>query len=323
MYVDLWKDREADPGELIVTAVRSALSSFDTVLKKLAKKTGLQSISEGPINFSLEQIGIGSSVSLSDALAELSDELKKPIVLIIDEAQHAIVSEKGYDALFALKAARDELNSTSHYGLRVVATGSNRDKLAMLRNSKDQAFFGAPLVEFPSLGRDYVNWFCDRIDLVAPLDPDLVFALFTRASFRPEILNAAADQLRFDFSLQPDQVHAALTTAVQSQIEEAESQAFRVIKSLTPLQSAVLCVLAAQKDDYAPFTSETTAAYQTVLSAIAPDETIVPDSSNVQQALTALQDKMLVWKERRGVYALEETATAELLHRHGLLKSLQ
>lgn len=80
-------------------------------------------------------------------------------VLIVDEAQHAITSELGANALFALKAARDELNSSAHHGLRIVATGSNRDKLAMLRNSKEQAFFGAPLVNFSPLGKDYIEWF--------------------------------------------------------------------------------------------------------------------------------------------------------------------
>jgi hypothetical protein len=265
---------------------------------------------------------LGTGVSLSDALAELSDELQRPIVLIIDEAQHAIVSDKGYDALFALKAARDELNSTAHFGLRVIATGSNRDKLAMLRNSKDQAFFGAPLVEFPPLGADYVAWFCERVNLQTSLDPQRVGELFAKASFRPEILNGSADQLRFNFSLAAADLNDGFAEAVQSQIEEAEGQALRVINALTPLQSSVLRVLADQRDQYAPFTAATMTVYRSVLIDIAPKETVVPDTSNVQQALVALQDKMLVWKERRGVYALEESATAELLLRHGLLKSI-
>jgi hypothetical protein len=322
LYVDLWKDRDADPGELIVASVRSALSEFDSVLTKLAQKTGIRGVTAEPVTFALEQVGVGTGVSLSDALAELSDELQQPIVLIIDEAQHAIVSDKGYDALFALKAARDELNSTAHFGLRVIATGSNRDKLAMLRNSKDQAFFGAPLVEFPPLGADYVAWFCERVNLQTSLDPQRVGDLFAKASFRPEILNGSADQLRFNFSVAAADLNDGFAEAVQSQIDEAEGQALRVINALTPLQSSVLRVLAARRDQYAPFTAETMMAYRSVLIDIAPKETVIPDTSNVQQALVALQDKMLVWKERRGVYALEESATAELLLRHGLLKSI-
>lgn len=319
LYVDLWSDKRADPGDLIVAAVRTALSKFDGVLKQLAKRTGLRDIGAGPVTFSLDTVGIGSKLSMSDALAELSDELKRPIVLIIDEAQHAIVSEKGYDALFALKAARDELNSSAHYGLRVVATGSNRDKLAMLRNSKEQAFFGAPLVEFPPLGRDFVQWFCARSNFGVPLNPESVWTLFERASFRPELLGAAADQLRFVFGLEKNDVGTRFAEAVESQIEDAEAQAFRVVISLTPLQSAVLRVLANRQQTYAPFTAEAMTAYQAVLNAISPTERLSPDTSNVQQALTALQDKMLVWKERRGVYALEDSATTELLKRHGML----
>lgn len=124
--------------------------------------------------------------SLSQALAELSNAIQRPIVLIIDEAQHAITSDRGYDAMAALKAARDELNSSRHHGLRVVATGSNRDKLAMLRNSRDQAFYGAPLVKFPPLGRDFIQWFCEGVGLAVPLNPERVWRLFEKSGFRPE-----------------------------------------------------------------------------------------------------------------------------------------
>lgn len=139
--------------------MRSALSEFDNIAFKLAKRIGLTSFEKKGFSFSFDQVGLGNNISLSDALAELSDELRKPIVLIVDEAQHAIVSDRGYDALYALKAARDELNSSAHFGLRIVATGSNRDKLAMLRNSRDQAFFGAPLVTFPPLDLGLSNGF--------------------------------------------------------------------------------------------------------------------------------------------------------------------
>jgi hypothetical protein len=322
LYVDLWSDKKADPGDLIVSAVRSALSGFDGVVSRLARKTGIRDISTGPVTFSLEQIGIGTELTMTDALGELSNELKKPIVLIIDEAQHAIFSENGYDALFALKAARDELNSSSHFGLRVVATGSNPEKLAMLRNSKDQAFFGAPMVSFPRLGKDYIEWFCDRVNLGVDLDVDVIWELFERSGYRPEILGAAADQLRFTFGLGAEDVIEQFGEAVITHIDDADSQTIRVIESLTPLQSAVLRVLAARQQSYAPFTSDSITTYATVLRAIAPGENLVPDTSNVQQALSALQEKMLVWKEQRGVYALEESSLAEVMRTRGMLSAV-
>lgn len=319
MYVDLWSNKQTDPGILIVNTVREELAKHEGVVTRLAKSAGMDKVSVGGVAFSLDRIGLGKEVSLSTALAALSDEVKAPIALLIDEAQHSITTDAGYAALFALKAARDELNSSEHHGLRIVATGSNRDKLAMLRNSKDQAFFGAPLVSFPTLGREYVEWFCSGVDLSANLDVDQVFQLFTEASFRPEILAAAADDLRFNFDLGSADVAEEFGKAVSSQIEAADAQTMRVIRSLTPLQSAVLRVLTVQAEQYAPFYEESMTLYSDALKKMAPEESLVPDISNVQQSLAALQDKGLVWREKRGVYALEESTTAELLKAQGLL----
>lgn len=319
LYVDLWANRKADPGAVIVGAVRAELARHEGVVARLARSAGMEKVTVGGVAFSLDRVGLGKEISLSAALAALSDETRQPIVLLIDEAQHAIATEGGYDALFALKAARDELNSSEHHGLRIVATGSNRDKLAMLRNSKDQAFFGAPLVAFPPLDADYIQWFCKGVGLAGPLDPDAVTKLFERAGHRPEILGAAADSIRFDFSIGPADTAAAFAQAVDEQIEESDQQTLRVIQALTPLQSAVLRVLAREGEKYAPFEAGTMERYRAMLAALAPGETMVPEVSNVQAALGALQDKSLVWKEKRGVYSLEESMTAELMRRHGLL----
>jgi hypothetical protein len=319
MYVDLWANRKADPGTVIVDAVRTELATHEGLVQRLAKSAGMDKVSVGGVSFSLDRVGLGKEISLSAALAALSDETGKVIVLLVDEAQHAITTDGGYDALFALKAARDELNSSRHHGLRIVATGSNRDKLAMLRNSKDQAFFGAPLVEFPLLGLDYVEWFCRGVDLLAPLDPQRVVRLFEDAGHQPEILGAAADRLRLDFALTARETPEAFERAVAEQIEAADAQTLRIVQALTPLQSAVLRVLAAQGTGYAPFDARTMAVYRRVLAQVAPDEDVRPETSNVQQALSALQDKSLIWKEKRGVYALEEAATASVMRRAGLL----
>ena len=84
-------------------------SLWDKV-KKVANKATLPTFG----NISLESIGIGQSVTLSDALVELSNKIGKIIVMVIDEAQHAMTTSKGSDALYALKAARDLLNASDH-----------------------------------------------------------------------------------------------------------------------------------------------------------------------------------------------------------------
>lgn len=324
VYADLWANPTADPGNVIVNAIRAALASTDGVLLRLAKGAGLSKVNvAGAMNFDLDRVGLGEDVSLTEALVALSDETKKMIVLVIDEAQHAITTEPGVAALFALKAARDELNSSQHHGLRVVCTGSNRDKLAMLRNSKDQAFFGAPMVNFPTLGHNFINWFCKEIDLPFKLDPEKVWPLFAEAGYRPELLGSAADFFRFDFEVDAATGPDKFAEEVRRLAEEMNAVQRKVIHSLTPIQLAVLRVMAASGNDYAPFEAATMDKYRKAmqLAGLQPED-VKADVPGVQQALIALQEKKLVWRAARGVYAVEEQSVIDLLLAGGLLGGL-
>lgn len=324
VYADLWANPTADPGNVIVNAIRASLSNNDGVVLRLAKSAGMDKLSVGGVSFDLDRVGLGKDVSLTDALVALSDETQKIIVLVIDEAQHAITTEAGVSALFALKAARDELNSSHHHGLRVVCTGSNRDKLAMLRNSKDQAFFGAPLVNFPMLGRDYIEWFCKEVDLPFQLDPKQVWPLFVEAGHRPEVIGAAADRFRFDFEIDAETGPDKFSEEVQRLTDEMNQVQMGVIHSLTPIQSSVLRVMAATKENYAPFEAATMEKYRKAmtLAGLAIDDAKA-DVPGVQQALIALQEKKLVWKAARGVYAIEEQGIVDLLRASGQLDGLE
>lgn len=316
LYVDLWADRQADPGDAIVSAIRTELAHHDAILSRLSKAVGLKGGKVAGLEFSLDHVGLGKDVSLVQALASLSDETGAPIVLMIDEAQQASTTTQGNDALFSLKAARDELNS-QHHGLRVVCTGSNRDKLSLLRVSKDQAFFGAPLVDFPPLGKPFIEWFCAQAqDLPAPLDPEQVWTLFQGAGNRPEILGAAVDQMRFDFALHANDVPVRFEAAVREQIEQGNDELLRVFHSLTPLQSAVLRVLASAGKDYAPFEQATMDQYRNLSGKGAKDAVV---AQNVQAALASLQEKGLVWRASRGVYSMEDDGFTALLKQNGFL----
>lgn len=323
VYADLWANPTADPGQVISNAIRASLAGHEGVMLRLAKSAGMSKVSVGGVSFDLDKVGLGQDVSLTDALVALSDETKQMIVLIIDEAQHAITTDAGIAALFALKAARDELNSSQHHGLRIVCTGSNRDKLAMLRNSKDQAFFGAPLVNFPLLGRDYVDWFCHEVKLPFSLDPAQVWPLFVEAGYRPELLGSAADQFRFDLEVEAASVPQKFADEVRRLAEELNEVQRGVIHSLTPIQSAVLRVMAATDQHYAPFEAATLEKYRKAMQiAGQPAEEVKVDVPGVQQALIALQDKKLIWRAARGVYAVEEKNIVDLLRADGLLDGL-
>ena len=62
---------------------------------------------------------------LTDALRILYELGEKPIMLVIDEAQHALTTENGLNAMFAIKSARDQRNTSSkNTSLMMVFTGS-------------------------------------------------------------------------------------------------------------------------------------------------------------------------------------------------------
>lgn len=324
VYADLWANPSVDPGDVIVAAIRAALATKDGVVTRLAKAAGLSKVAVGgAAHFDLDRVGLSRDISVTDALVALSDETGQMIVLMIDEAQHAITTDAGIAALFALKAARDELNSSHHHGLRVVCTGSNRDKLAMLRNSKDQAFYGAPLVNFPTLGKDFVAWFCQRAELAFSLSADRVWPLFVEAAYRPELLGSAADMLRFDFDVDAAHGPDRFEAEVRQLADEMNQVQRKVIHSLTPIQQIVLRVMAATGNGYAPFEASTMALYRRGLQLSGVDESDCRiDVPGVQQALLALQEKKLIWRAARGVYAIEEQAIADLLAAEGLLDGL-
>jgi hypothetical protein len=317
LYIDLWADKTVDPGQAIVAMVRAALGAEEGPVLKLVRKAGLDKVAVGGLTFDVTKVGLGTGVTLSAALAALSDQIKRTIVLVIDEAQQAVTTQRGNDALFALKAARDEVNSSGHHGLRIVATGSNQAKLALLRASKDQAFFKAAMQSFPPLDKTFVEWFSQNTGLPVHLDIDKTFELFAKTGYRPEVLIEALGNLQDGRALTQDIVDDEFATTVREAIEESDEAMLKVVAALTPLQSAVLRVMIQQGDKYAPYAAATLQAYRDELKKASGEANV--DVPNVQTALEALQNKTLVWRAAHGEYALEEQGLADLLHDRGLL----
>ena len=72
VYADLWANPTADPGNVIVNAIRASLASNDGVVLRLAKSAGMDKLSVGGVSFDLDRVGLGKDVSLTDALVALS-----------------------------------------------------------------------------------------------------------------------------------------------------------------------------------------------------------------------------------------------------------
>ena len=201
--------------------------------------------------------------------------------------------------------------------MRIVATGSHRDKLDMLRSDRDQPFFCAPWMELPTLGMDFVQWFCARQSFARRLDAGAVFHAFQRAGYRPQMLQAAAQAVPRDTA--SDVLDLRFAAAIDAQIAEHRRGQLRVVEARSPLESTVLRVAAARGARFSPFWPDTMRAYREVMARLAPDDETRIDHCNIEIALASLCDKSLLWCGTHGVYAPEETGLDTLLHDAGML----
>jgi hypothetical protein len=317
LYVDLWTDKRRDPGDLIAETIRDALAT--QVSKPLAglkalkriKKAGAKGEWAGlraELGFELETVGEPDGTTLVKAFEALRRRAKRPIVLIIDEAQHALSSERGADTLFALKAARDALNlSAPKPQLAILATGSARDKIADLVSRKNQAFYGASTETFPPLGEDFVSAFAHtllahRIPADNMPKTELMMRAFRSLGSRPEDLKRA---LR-DALIRPEaDLGEALIAAADEQRNKIREDLRKQLAALSGLQRSILKRMVEVGDNASLFSKESLALYRAALS----DRELSP--SAVQKAVDGLVTNGFVWRSARGAYALDDTIVAE------------
>jgi hypothetical protein len=310
IYVDLWSDRSRDPAELIIEALKSALQEYEPKLAKLAKGIGLQRVGTTGTHIDLNKSGLADGTTISDILSRLVEKSGKPVALLIDEAQHALVSQGGLDLMFALKAARDHLNQGGNHRLFLVFTGSHRDKLGHLVLNKSQPFFGASIIPFPLLGRDYIDTYTKLVNSHLAtgnqFNPESMYRAFELVGHRPELLASIIREVAVDLG-----EAARLDEMLKEWAEEWRLRVFEEMESnfasLTPIQQAVLRAMSEAGGSFSPFSAKSINVYRRLTG----DSDLAANSA--QAALDALRDKNLVWKSARGVYALEDESWGEWL----------
>jgi len=317
IYVDLWADRSRDPALLIAEAIKGAIAEHQGAITKLAKSTGLDKLSiMGTLSFDLSKVGQAGGVTLTDALAHLSNKAGRPVLLIVDEAQHALTTEEGVNAMFALKAARDSLNQGSVAArLFLVFTGSHRDKLAHLVLKKDQPFFGSQVTPFPLLKQDFTNayteWVNDRLAASNQFDPQDMFEAFQWVGHRPEMLKAIVSEIALELGVAGNlgQLLKQGAVGLRNRIWDSMESEFA---GLTELQQAVLEIMVRRGKDFSPFTEDSMKAYREILG----QENLA--THTVQSALDGLREKNLIWRSARGAYALEDDSLAQWFGQRGV-----
>lgn len=307
VYVDLWADTRRDPGALIAEAIGRALQPELGLVARAAKQAGLEKVKVGGLEVDTTKIGKVDGLTLTDALGLLHETSKKPVALIIDEAQHALTSEAGEAAMTALKSARDQLNTPGVVNLMLVMSGSDRDKLLRLVNSAVAPFYGSQIQRMPTLGIEFIAHIGDlveaqRPDLV-PVDKAALLQAFEAFGFRPQFFMSALGQVLSPLAQLDGRFEAALLEAARDQQAQDEAQMESDYLGLKPTEQAVLWRLLEQGPRYRPYDAEALRFYRE--KAGHPVST-----AQAQKALEALRQRMpaLVWKSARGEYALEDAA---------------
>ncbi|MFL6463278.1 MAG: hypothetical protein ACJ73N_02570, partial [Bryobacteraceae bacterium] len=231
----------------------------------------------------------------------------KPIVVVIDEAQHAISTTAGMDAMFALKAARDHLNqgSSGKQKLYLVFTGSNQDKLSRLVLKKAQPFYGCNVTRFPLLERGFSDAYTDHINGFLSeenqFEREAVWAAFKLVGQRPEMLRNVVSDVALDG--RADALSETLSVSAEAFRTRIWGEMESEFVALTLIQRAVLIQIIETGKEFEPFNGKSLSAYEANAG-----RKVTP--SEAQAALTALRQKNLVWQAAYGDYALEDESMA-------------
>lgn len=308
VYVDLWADLARDPGVLIAEAIARALQPQLGLVARTAKKAGLDKVSLGGwLQVDTSKIGRVDGLTLAAALRALHEAAGKPVALLIDEAQHALISEAGEQAMSALKSARDQLNTPGDIALMLVMSGSDRDKLLRLVNTTGAPFYGSQVQRMPALDADFIAHIAQLIEAqrpdLQPVDTKALLLAFEDFGQRPQFFMSALGQVLSPLAALPGRFEQAMLQAAAERQRDDEKQMASDYLGLKPPEQAVLWRMLEQGARFRPYDADALKFYrESTGQAISV--------AQAQRALEALRQRTpaLVWKSARGEYAVEDAA---------------
>lgn len=304
VYVDFWAQSRRDPAMVLVEALAVRIHQAQGMAGVLA--TILSKVKIAGVELDLSKVGQPEGTSIPRILELLSEESGQPIVLILDEAQHTLTTEAGESAMFALKSARDQMNSPSNHRLLLVFSGSDRDKLLRLVNSANAPFFGSQIHRMPELDRTYVERLANALEKIhpwlAPMNVDQMFEAFKAVGLRPQFLNhVVGSVLEGPQSNHVKGGNDILAGAIQVQEEDIKARQ-QLFLGLKPLEQYVLWRMLDQGSTFRPYDADSKAFYSALMERKVT-------SAMTQRALENLREynPPVVWKSSRGEYAVEDT----------------
>ena len=313
IYVDLWKDKQADPRELIAHAIARKLAERQGLIRRAASAVGLAKVSIHGVEFDITAVGQAAGATLSDALEELHRSAAAPVVLIVDEAQQVISNPQAMTVMFALKSARDTLNANGN-NLGLILSGSDRDKLLRLVSGNEAPFLGSTISPLPVLGKEFTDYLAGQLrvnDPALPIDNARLFEAFARLDHRPEFLIEAIKDATGAFSGPAEQFHQRLDAAASKFQQETHAKYAATYNALSPVQQGLLTrILAAGKDGAEKlFTNEALLDYAR-RKGKGDGKPLSAGSARLELNKLRDMDPPVVWKSSRGDYAAEDSGMA-------------
>ncbi len=299
-YVDLWSDRSVDPSVLVKKSIAEQFVTGFSSLKKYAELFGAKNFSFAGFKFDSTQPA--EELTITEALRVLQKSHDKQIALIIDEAQQALSSSDGENLMFALKSARDQMNSPSDTKLLLIMTGSDRDKLVRLVHGNSAPFFGSKVETLPVLDEHFIRFVASSIEkrLSFSVDETKVSQAFALFNHRPQpFIESIGDCL--NPLKQVDDFDACLLLAAAVYHGGIENDINDLFNGLSKLEQAILLHLLSQKERFKAYDNAALAFYTEYCGKDI-------SMSKAQKAIEKMRNRepSLIWRSSRGEYSVQE-----------------
>ena len=320
IYVDLWADRSKSPVSLVHEAVQDVLTQLTVSGSRLLDRFKGLHVGAGGFSFGfqLDTVGRKGGASLAQALTELVDQVQTSVVLIVDEVQQALGSEEGSNLMFALKAARDAVNTRSDTPgyLLVVGTGSHKSLVMDMATRRSQPFSGAVSTLYEPLGRDFVQWKWRQLQVLPGVrlpSEQAMWEGFLTMGQRPEELQNALVQLQ-SRTEPPDLAFPIICATLASAAADVEIAA---VEELGTLAATIFGRIAQGSEAGASglFGAEAMAYYAESIEGSV-------DTPQVQNMIDRMIAVNLIMRQAHGVYAVADPFVRQVWRQRAALQAV-
>lgn len=305
-YTNLWDSRSAPDVALVASltdalepqGVKAVLTRLGRPLKKIKASAKIPGGAEGALEAELALPTVDKSEALREVLKQL-DRQKKPLLLVIDEAQ-VLARADHSDFAHALRAALDIRKES----IKVIFAGSSETTLRDMFARASEPFYNwAPLEAFPLLGDEFVAFTIKLMNSMArhALTLPQGKRSFDELHRTPEFFKRFVERYML---YQPQGEEAALTHTKASVF--SDEHFMKQWSDMNPADQAVVAMLARGQSDL--HAKEGLATLSASLGKPATRNT-------AGHALRRLQSENVVTRLALGTYRIEDEAFAEWVRR--------